>query len=117
VVTVDDEQAHRSHFLARAQDTRARRNRNYLDHFNEIRTIQNYLRSLAVENGVAVVPSYSLDTTVARVMQLVVSELTDASDLPPPHVPVPDPAAPAASVPVAEVSADDIVFPGAPRRP
>ena len=117
VVTVDDEQAHRSHFVARDQDTRARRNRNYLDHFTEIRTIQNYLRSLAVEHGVPVVPSYSLDTTVARVMQLVVSELTDASDLPPPHVSAPDPAAQAVPVPVAEVSADDIVFPGAPRRP
>ena len=83
VVTVDDEQIHRSHFAARSQDSRSQRsNRNYLDYFTQIRTIQDYVRALAVENGVPVVPSYSLDATVSRAMQLVVSSLTEATDLP-----------------------------------
>ena len=81
VVSVDDEQIHRSHFAARSQDARShRQNRNYLDYFAEIRTIQDYIGALAVEHGVPVVPSYSLDATVSRVMQLVVSSLTEATD-------------------------------------
>ncbi len=83
VVTVDDEHTHRSHFEARSQDSRSKRsNRNYLEYFTQIRLIQDYVRALAVENGVPVVPSYSLDTTVSRAMQLVVSSLTEATDLP-----------------------------------
>lgn len=85
VVTVDDQQVHRSHFVARSQDTRAQRqNRNYLDYFTQIRTIQDYVRALAVEHGVPVVPSYSLDATVSRVMQLIVSDLTERTDRPHP---------------------------------
>ena len=84
VVTVDDEQTHRSHFVARSQDSRAQRqNRNYLDYFAEIRLIQDYIRALAVEHGVPVIPSYSLDATVSQVMQRVVSVLTDNAELPP----------------------------------
>jgi 2-phosphoglycerate kinase len=87
VVTVDDEQMHRSHFAARSQDARSQRsNRNYLDYLTEIRLIQDYVRALAVENGVPVVPSYSLDATVARAMQLVVSSLTKAIDAPARHL-------------------------------
>ena len=80
LITVDEEPIHRSHFVARSQDTRAQRqDRNYLDYLAEIRTIQTYLRGLAVEHGVPVVPSYSLDATVARVTQLVVTSLTKAA--------------------------------------
>ena len=84
IVTVDDEHIHRSHFEARSQDSRSQRsNRNYLDYFTQIRHIQDYVRALAVEHGVPVVPSYSLDATVSRVMEFVVSSLTEATDLPP----------------------------------
>ena len=84
VVTVDDEQMHRSHFVARSQDSRAQRqHRNYLDYFTEIRLIQDYIRALAVEHGVPVIPSYSLDTTISQVMQRVVSVLTENTTLPP----------------------------------
>lgn len=77
VITVDDDLTHRSHFLARAQDSRSQRDRDYLQHFDAIRTIQSYVRALAVEHGVPIVPSYSLDTTVSRVMELIVSATTD----------------------------------------
>lgn len=90
VITVDDEQIHRSHFVARAQDARGRgragpradppqgatENR-YLQRLDSIRTVQDYVRALALEHGVPVVPSYSLDATVSRVMELVVSATTD----------------------------------------
>jgi 2-phosphoglycerate kinase len=106
VVTVDDEQVHRSHFVARSQDARSQRqNRNYLDYFPQIRTIQDYVRALAVEHGVPVVPSYSLDATVSRVMQLIVSDLTDRSDQLPSSN---EPAAPAADIPDVAPAVDDL---------
>jgi 2-phosphoglycerate kinase len=77
LITVDDEQVHRNHFVARAQDTRNRGSRRYIDHFADIRKIQDYLRALALERGVPVVTSYSLDATVSRVMELVVTATTD----------------------------------------
>lgn len=96
VITVDDEQTHRSHFVARSTDSRGRRHRNYLDYFDDIRTIQSYVRALAVEHGVPVLPSYSLDTTVSRVTELVVAATTERSPDPgPPRMPSlrrPDPA-------------------------
>jgi 2-phosphoglycerate kinase len=116
IVTVDDEQMHRSHFVARSQDTRAQRTqRNYLDYFGEIRLIQDYVRALAVEHGVPIVTSYSLDATVSRVMELVVSSLTGALDNPDPsphHS-----AASAAPTPDVNVRDRDIVLPSSPQRP
>jgi 2-phosphoglycerate kinase len=82
VITVDDADTHRSHFVARASDVRHRGEERYLQHFDDIRRIQDYVRSLAIEHGVQVVPSGGLDTTVARVTELVVSAATDA---PPVH--------------------------------
>jgi 2-phosphoglycerate kinase len=81
IITVDDEATHRSHFDARSSDTRARRQRDYTDYLDDIRTIQTYVTALAVEHGVPVVSSYSLDTTVSRVMELVVSATTEHPDI------------------------------------
>lgn len=79
VVTVDEEPLHRSHFVARSQDARARGHERYLRHFGDIRKIQDYIRTLAIEHGVPVVPSWSLDTTVSRVMELVVTSTTEVA--------------------------------------
>ena len=73
VITVDDPDAHRSHFLARAHDSRSRPSERYLDFFDNIRKIQRYVKSLALERNVPIVPSYSLDATLAHVIELVVS--------------------------------------------
>lgn len=81
IIAVDDSEIHRSHFIARAKDARSRGYKRYLDHFDEIRMIQEYIKSLAVEHGVPIVRSYSLDATVSSVMELVVRE---ATELPPP---------------------------------
>lgn len=114
VITVDDEQMHRSHFVARSSDTRAQRqNRNYLDYFPEIRLIQNYVRSLAVEHHVPVVPSYSLDATVSRVMELIVGSLTNATGTPRTN----DSATTVAPAPDAQAASRDIVLPDEVQRP
>ncbi|CAN5846602.1 2-phosphoglycerate kinase [soil metagenome] len=79
VITVEDEELHRSHFVARAADTRSRRDHHYLEHFDDIRRVQSFVRDLAVQHGVPVVASYSLDATISRVMELVVTDTTDTS--------------------------------------
>ncbi|CAN5337167.1 2-phosphoglycerate kinase [soil metagenome] len=91
VVTVDDEHAHRSHFAARAQETRNRGDRRYLDSLHQIRRIQDHIRELAAGHGVSVVSSYSLDATVSRVTELVVAAATDVPQPPPGPRPPPRP--------------------------
>ena len=78
VVTVDDEESHRSHFLKRAHDTRNRPSERYLDSFDNIRTMHRYVKSLALQQGVAIVPSYNLDATLSQVIDLVVGQAMQA---------------------------------------
>jgi len=73
VIAVEDAEAHRSHFLARAHENRSRPSDRYLDYFDNIRKIQRYIKSLALERNVPIVYSYSLDATLAQVIELVVS--------------------------------------------
>lgn len=99
VITVDDEQIHRSHFIAREQDHRGQARsvsgkpglagNRYLERLAAIRTVQDYLRALAREHGVPVVASYSLDATVSRAMELIVAATTD---VPAPRAPECEPA-------------------------
>jgi 2-phosphoglycerate kinase len=83
VVSVDDEELHRSHFVLRAHELRNRPSERYLDHFDNIRKIQKYVKSLALEHDVDVVPSYNLDATLSQVIDLVVNQAIKA-------VPIPD---------------------------
>ena len=78
VITVDDEDVHRSHFLARALESRSRPSERYLDFFENIRKIQRYVKSLALERSVPIVPSYNLDSTLSQVIELVVSRAMQA---------------------------------------
>ncbi len=78
VVTVDEEETHRSHFLRRARETRNRPPDRYLENFDDIRKLQRYVRSLALQHGVPTVPSYGLDATLSQVMDLVVGEAIKA---------------------------------------
>lgn len=74
VVAVDDEELHRSHFFLRAQDHKQRTVERYLTSFQKIRKVQKYIKSLALQRGVPVIPSYSLDVTLAAVIDLVVTK-------------------------------------------
>ena len=78
LVTVDDEEAHRSHFLMRAHESRNRPSERYLDFFDNIRNLQKYLKSMALQHGVPLVPSYNLDATLSQVIDLVVGRAIDA---------------------------------------
>ena len=78
VVTVDDEESHRSHFLKRASETRNRPSERYLDSFDNIRKMHRYVKSLALQHGVAIVPSYNLDATLSQVIDLVVGQAMQA---------------------------------------
>lgn len=74
LVTVEDEEIHRSHFVARAAEAGQRQSNRYVDHFEHIRMIQEYLKSIATEHGSPVIDSYNIDTTLAQVIELVVQE-------------------------------------------
>ena len=78
VVTVDDEELHRSHFAIRALETGNRPRERYLDFFDNIRKLQKYIKSLALQHGVPIVPSYNLDATLSQVIDLVVGEAINA---------------------------------------
>jgi 2-phosphoglycerate kinase len=78
VVTVDEEETHRSHFLRRSRETRNRPPDRYLDNFDKIRKLQRYVRSLALQHGVPTIPSYSLDATLSQVIDLVVGQAFEA---------------------------------------
>src|SRR5207247_10538838 len=78
LVAVDDEESHRSHFLLRAHESRNRPSERYLDFFDNIRKLQKYLKSMALQHGVPVVPSYNLDATLSQVIDLVVGRAINA---------------------------------------
>jgi 2-phosphoglycerate kinase len=77
VITVEDEDVHRSHFAARAADASSRPFERYMKGFRNIRKVQKYIKSQALSHGVAVVPSYSLDQTLAAIVDLVVERATE----------------------------------------
>lgn len=72
VVTVDDEDVHRSHFFLRSTEAGHRNVERYLSSFENIRKIQKYIRGAAEQRRVPVIPSYSLDATLAAVIDHVV---------------------------------------------
>src|SRR3954454_8494107 len=76
VVTVEDEEVHRSHFAVRGSDVTSRPAERYARGFDNIRRIQKFIRSQALSHGVPVIPNYSLDQAIAAVLDLVVERAT-----------------------------------------
>ena len=99
VVTVDEVELHRSHFLQRSHDSRNRPAERYLDSFQNIRKMHRYVRSLALQHNVAIVQSYNLDATLSQVIDLVVGQAFKAVPDTPSDQPSGDPSAPSAAVP------------------
>lgn len=87
VITVEDEEVHRSHFVARSMDSSSRPFDRYLKGFENIRKVQKYIKSQALSHGVPVIPNYSLDQALAAVIDLVVEKAIDAlrTDVRPRH--------------------------------
>jgi 2-phosphoglycerate kinase len=77
VISVEDEDVHRSHFIARTMDSDRRPFDRYLASFGNIRKVQRYIKSQALSHGWPIVPSYSLDQTIADVIDLVVERATE----------------------------------------
>ena len=82
VVTVEDEELHRSHFAARSADSSVRPFDRYLANFENIRRVQKYIKSQALSHGWPIVPSYNLDQTIAAVIDLVVEKAIERAGLP-----------------------------------
>lgn len=82
VITVDDEELHRSHFFLRGQDSKLRNVDRYLTSFANIRKVQKYIRSLALQRGAPVISSYSLDATLATVIDHIVTAAVQRTDRP-----------------------------------
>lgn len=75
VVTVPDADVHRVHFSLRPGDRPAAR---YLDRFDEIRKLQDYLVARAQMRSVAVIENDNLDEAVTRAMELVLDAVARA---------------------------------------
>jgi len=78
VVQVEDEALHRSHFFVRAHETRSRPVERYLAHFPEIRKIQKYIKSLALQHGVPIISNYNLDACIGQVIEHVIDNAVEA---------------------------------------
>jgi 2-phosphoglycerate kinase len=78
VLTVDDEELHRSHFVARSADSATRPFDRYVRGFPNIRRVQKYIKSQALSHNVPTIPSYNIDQALAAIIDLVVERAADA---------------------------------------
>jgi 2-phosphoglycerate kinase len=76
LIAVDDAELHRGHFSHRPGARPAER---YLARFEDIRVLQDHLVGRARAEGVAVIPNESVDGTLARLMEVVLDTVGDAT--------------------------------------
>ena len=76
LVVVEDPQLHRGHFSLRPGSRPADR---YLDHFEEIRRLQDHRWERARSERVAIVDNASVDSSLARLMELVLDAVREDS--------------------------------------
>ena len=77
VVTIEEEELHRGHFSMRGSEHGGRPAQRYLDHFDDIRRVQRYIRSQALSHGVPVIANFSFDRALAAVIDLVMDRATE----------------------------------------
>jgi 2-phosphoglycerate kinase len=77
VVTIEEEDVHRSHFGVRAVEHAGRPAQRYLDRFDDIRRVQRYIKSQALSHGVPVIANYSFDRALAAIIDLVMERATE----------------------------------------
>ena len=76
VLSVDDEKEHRSHFEIREVETEGMRPfARYLNNFDNIRKIQEYILQLASEQEVPVFPCYNIDQTIGMVLDFIINQV------------------------------------------
>jgi 2-phosphoglycerate kinase len=86
LVTVEDEELHRSHFYRRGREANARSQEKYLAAFKKIRRIQRYMISSALMRGVPVIPHGDLDQTLTEVLDHVITQALEMSERSPDSV-------------------------------
>lgn len=79
LVTVEDEELHRSHFYLRSRDGRARPGERYLKAFKQIRRLQKYMESSALMRGVPIVSHYDLDATLTQIVEQVITKALESA--------------------------------------
>jgi 2-phosphoglycerate kinase len=72
VVTIEDEDLHRSHLFRRGRETRNRPEDRYLLGFKKIRRIQKYMVSSARVRGVPTISNFDLDATLSEIIDHVI---------------------------------------------
>ena len=78
IITVDDEDAHRSHFYIREVQTEGTRPyERYRANFDNIRLLGHYMEDLAAEHDIPVIHSHQLDRTVSEVFEHVVTTVLE----------------------------------------
>jgi 2-phosphoglycerate kinase len=72
VITIEDGDFHRSRFLKRDEETQQRRPMTkYLEHFGEIRMLQDFIKKRAADEGVPRIDGGDLEAAVERTLELV----------------------------------------------
>jgi 2-phosphoglycerate kinase len=80
LVTIEDENLHKSHFYSRGSDARGRPQERYLAAFKSIRRIQKYMISSAMMRAVPIIPHYDLDATLSQIIDHVITKALETAE-------------------------------------
>lgn len=81
IIKVDDPRTHKSHFYVRDPGLGSHRSyKRYLENFENIRRIGEYIENRAVKKENPVLLSYSLDATVTSIMEVIYSAVIDTEN-------------------------------------
>ncbi len=81
VITVDDEESHRSHFYIREVQTGGNRPfEKYRENFGNIRLLGHYIEDMAKENDTPIIHSHQLDRTVSETLEHILSAVMGDRD-------------------------------------
>ena len=80
LVTIEDEELHKSHFYLRAREPRGRSGERYLAAFKQIRRIQKYMINSAMMRKVPIVEHDDLDTTLSHIIDQVIAKAMEAAN-------------------------------------
>jgi 2-phosphoglycerate kinase len=74
VLAIDDPEAHASHFWIRDTDSEGvRPYEKYLDSFDDIRLVQDYILRRARKHDVPIIENGNIEDAIAEVMELVLA--------------------------------------------
>lgn len=80
LVTIEDEELHKSHFYARTRESRHRPSDRYIDNFKKIRKIQKYMVSSALMREVPIIQHYDLDNTLTKIIDHVIFKALEVAE-------------------------------------